>query len=343
MIFPTAKKPVVHLIDGNNWVNRAFYATPVLHTDDGIPTNAIKAFHNMLLSLHNKILKADQVPYIAVCFDIKRKDTFRADVFKKWQKRDPELVQALLPASSSKEYKGNRNKGKSTHEIEDLYEQIRICREMVEWAGFPTFDGYSIDQPVEADDIIGTLAKLKGCLKLIQTRDKDFNQCIEPGVRVYHPPQANSEAKLLTVKNLYAQTGLRPDQFIEYLMLFGDTSDNIPGVPGCGEKTATALLNRWGTIENIQEKAERVQGRERKVALTIAGLPVEPTAKAKKEGAKPAVAPCPDFEVTRELATIRTDVKNLPKSYKELVMREPKLKKLKKLKKQLEFKELFWV
>lgn len=355
MIFPTAKKPIVRLIDANNWINRAFYATSAsfvkagkkgqfasMTTSEGVPTNAVKAFTNMLYKLYRQVNEAGQTPYFVLAFDIKRKDTFRAALFKEWNKREPDLVRSLMPPKAEASYKGNRG---NKHNAEDLYYQVDICKEICKLAGFPVYDGYSIDEPVEADDIIGTFAhQLKGCLRLIYTRDKDFNQCLKPGVRIFQPQQANSAAELYTVDNLYSKIGIHANQFIEYLMLVGDSVDSIPGVPGCGPGTAVKLLDRWGSIENMIEKASRVTDtRERKVVNTLAGLPVDPTKNAAKEGAKPSIMPCPDLEVTRKLATILTDVPKLPKDFRKLKMRKSDDKALKTIKHELEFNSLFWV
>ena len=349
MIFPKAKKPVVHLIDANNWINRAFYATPVMHTSDGIPTNAVKGFLDMLYSLYKKIIAAKQKPYIVICFDIKKSKTFRHDIFNQWKKDEPELVDTLFPDKTKQTYKGNRKVNE--HTVEDLIAQIAIVKEIIQLAGFTWFDGNKIKQPVEADDIIGTLAwTLKDCLVLIQSRDKDFKQLLtKKRVRFYMPEQANSEAELYTKENMFGKDGIYPHQQIEFLMLNGDKVDNIAGVPGCGPGTATKLLDEYGTIENIIEKAPRIQGREKKAAYTMAGIPFPVPYHEYFEGKKKTtkvdtVLPCPNFEVSRKLATIRTDVPGLPTKLKDIEMKTPKNKKLKRIKEDLEFtKNLLWI
>lgn len=337
-VYPNARRPVVHLIDGNNWVNRAFYASAEMSTSTGIPTNAVKAFSNMLWKLIRTYEEADIPLYMAVAFDIAKKQTFRADIFNAWVKRDRELVEALLPPKKDTTYKGGRDKNKDKEMMENLGEQMKICQEVVAAAGIPTFNGYKIDQMVEADDIIGTLSRLPNCLALIHSRDKDFAQLLRKACRIYVPAQANSPAELLTVDNCYQKYGIKPSQFVEYLMLNGDKVDNIPGVPGCGEKTAIKLLDRYDSISGIEKYYAKVEGRERGAAYAIAGKPVP----AKKRGDPDKETIRPDFDVTRKLAKIKTNVKNLPRSYKELALAKPDMKRLKAMKKELEFSHLFW-
>mgnify|MGYP000053006996 FL=1 len=344
-----ARLPIVHLIDGNNWVNRAYYATPVLHTSDGIPTNGVKGFINMVNGLYTLIQSKKQVPYIVICFDIPRKETFRYDVFTQWAKEEPELVEALFPKKEERSYKGNRKV--SEHTYEDLHEQIEICKTLCKLAGFTILDGRKINQPVEADDIIGTLAwKLKGCLRMIHSRDKDFKQLLtKHHIRLWQPEQQNSPAKLYTKNNMYGQDGLHPHQYVDYLIMDGDKVDNIAGIPGCGATTAIKLLDRWGSLDNIIEKHGRITGHpDRKVALTAAGVP-QPVKIVNEKGKKvdhPTLkepVPCPNFEVSRKLAKIKTDVKNVPLSLSKLKMGKPDNAALKRWKEDLEFNQLFWV
>lgn len=350
MIFKKAKKPVVHLVDANNWINRAYHATPEMHTSDGTPTNALKGFFNMVNSLYKKITASGQEPYIVICFDIARRKTFRAQIFNEWKKRDPELVDVLFPDKQKQSYKGNRKQDKN--KSEDLGIQIELAKEIIDLAGFCWFDGNKINQPVEADDIIGTLAFTldpKKCLCLIQSRDKDFKQLLtRRRVRLFMPEQANSPSDLYTMDNMFAKDGLYPHQQIEFLMMDGDKVDNIAGVPGCGPATAIKLLDQWGSIKNIIEKAPRIKGREARAARTLAGLEVDVTESIWHEGKEKKtkvkrVLPCPDLTVNRELATIRTDVPGLPTKLKQIRMREPNNKELRKMRDTLEFSNLLWV
>jgi DNA polymerase-1 len=330
-------KKILHLIDANNWVNRAFFATPPMNTRDGTGTNAIKAFSNMLWKLLNQIRQSGNKPYMAACFDIRRTDVFRSAVFNEWKARDPELVKALFPATANTAYKGNRDKDEQSKL--DMIEQVKICQFLCEIAGIPTFSGKTIGQPVEADDIIGTLSYIKKCIVLIYSRDKDFAQLVSKKVHILQQAQSNSDEIYITSKNVFDKFGVEAYQVIELLMLVGDKVDSIPGVPGCGPGAAGALLKEYDTIKGIQESYEAVIGRYRGPAYAISGQDIPP--KTKKDEPKPTIRP--DFDVTRKLATIVTDVPGLPTNIKDLALKPPDVEKLKKLKEVLEFNQLLWV
>lgn len=350
MSYLNTDKKILHLIDSNNWVNRAFHATPPMNTRDGTGTNAIKAFSNMLWKLLESLRKTNRPIYMAACFDIRRSDVFRSQVFAEWKARDPGLVKALFPPDKGSSYKGDRNKG-DEKSIEDLIEQVQICQELCKMAGIPTFSGTIIKQPVEADDIIGTLSTIKNCIALIYSRDKDFAQLLSKKVRILQQAQSNTDEVMLTysklkpIKGVQTQTsceelfGVLPHQIIEYLMLVGDKVDSIPGVPGCGPGATKALLAEYDTIQGIKESYEAVEGRYKRAAYAIAGKPFP----SKKKGEPPTDLLCPDFTVTKELATIVTDVEGLPTNIKDLKLKKPDIKKLRKLKEALEFNQLLWV
>lgn len=340
-------KRILHVIDANNWVNRAYFATPVMTTMDGIGTNGVKAFTNMLWKLMRKIRdEQGGEPHIAVCFDIAKSKVFRAEILRQWQKDDPELLDQLFPPNKSKDYKGNR---KSDHTMEDLVDQIRICQNIVDAVGLPWFSGAdnSLKQPMEADDIIGSICyQVPNCLKIVYSRDGDMTQLLTQQTRIIQQAQANADEIMLTVKNCKSKMGYPAEHKLEIQMLAGDKKDNIPGVPGCGADTAIKLLDRWGSIEGICKAAERgkITGREKRIAHAIAGIPVEPTATDKKKGrTEPFLLPRPDFEITEQLARIRTDVKRLPKKYSQYKQKQPDIKRLKAIKRELEFTNLFWL
>lgn len=343
---PTGKR-IIHVIDANNWINRAYFATPVMTTMDGLTTNGIKGFTNMLWKLMRRIKEEQQTnPHIAVCFDISKSKVFRAAILKQWQVSDPELLDQLFSPDKSKDYKGNR---KTDHSIEDLVGQIQICQNIVDAMGLPWFSGApnSLDQPVEADDIIGSIThQVHNCLKIIYSRDGDMTQLLKPDTRIVQQAQSNADEVLITVKNCRRVMGFNADQKIYLQLLAGDKKDNIPGVPGCGTGTAIKLIDQYGTIKGIVKAAKKgnIKGREKRVADTIAGIAVDPTPSEKKKGiTEPRILPCPDFSITRQLAQIKTDVKGLPKKYSGYAQREPDIKRLKAIKKELEFTNLFWV
>lgn len=340
-------KRILHIIDANNWINRAYFATPVMHTMDGTPTNGVKGFTNMLWKLMRRIRdEQGGEPHMAVCFDIAKSKVFRAEILKQWQQDDPDLCNQLFAEGKSQDYKGNR---KTDHTVEDLVDQINICQNICHAAGIPTFSGHknNLNQPVEADDIMGTIAHIVNCLTIIYSRDGDMTQLLKsPRTRIIQQAQSNADEIMLTIKNCQSIMGYHPKHKINIQMLAGDKKDNIPGVPGCGAPTAIKLLERWESISGIIEAAKRdkIQGREKRIAQVIAGIPIDPTPTDKKKGiTEPQIKPCPDFEITRELATIRTDVKGLPRKYSDYKVREPDIRKMKAIKKELEFTNLFWL
>ena len=229
---PTQHKKLV-LIDGNALIHRGFHAFSRLNltSPNGENTTAIYGFAVILLGILSK-LKPD---YIAVSFDTAA-PTFRHEEYK--------------------EYKATRIKAP-----QELYDQIPRIQELVETFNIPVFlkDGF------EADDIIGTLSAQapKDLDTYIATGDMDTLQLVDSNTFVYAPRKGFSDMIIFdadTVKNL---KGLTPEQMIDYKGLRGDPSDNIPGVPGIGEKGALTLLQEFGSIENIYKNLEKVPDRYR--------------------------------------------------------------------------------
>lgn len=225
------------IIDGSSLMYRAFFALPLLTSSEGIYTNAIMGFSNML----GKILTDYRPDYIAVAFDKSRK-TFRTDMYK--------------------EYKGQRAKTP-----DELKSQIPLLKEFMAALGiaFIEIDNY------EADDIIGTLARKsadEGCDALIVTGDKDALQLIAPQIKVMLTKRGIMDMQVFdeeAFKEKYA--GLEPHKLIDIKALMGDSSDNIPGVPGIGEKTALKLLTQFGDLENLLANIENVSGKKLKEKL----------------------------------------------------------------------------
>ena len=215
------------LIDGNSLINRAFYAMPLLTTKEGEYTNAVYGFMNMFV----KMLSDDKPDYVAVAFDMKA-PTFR---HKKYA-----------------EYKGTRKPMP-----EELRPQIPLLKKVL-----AAMNVFIVEKEgVEADDIIGTIAKKTKVMTYIYTGDKDSFQLVDEQTSVCFTKRGISEIELYTAKNFTEKTGLSPSQIIDLKSLMGDSSDNIPGVSGIGEKTAHTLLEEYGTLNGVYENVENIKGK----------------------------------------------------------------------------------
>lgn len=229
--------PKILILDGNSLANRAFYALPLLTTTDGKPTNVLHGFMTMLLRL-----LAEQKPdYWVVAFD-KTKATVRIEQYAA--------------------YKGNR---KETPEA--LRPQFDYLKEVLTAFSMPFIEcaGY------EADDLIATvttMAEARDWDVQIYTGDRDALQLISPKTTVFLTRKGVSEVDAYTEDALYEKYKLRPAQIIDLKGLMGDASDNIPGVPGVGEKTALKLLGEFETLENVLENISGVKGKKLQENLT---------------------------------------------------------------------------
>lgn len=216
-------------IDGNSIINRAFYGIKLLTTKDGLYTNAVYGFINIL----NRLLDSEKPDGVAVAFDL-NKPTFR------------HLKYA--------EYKAGR-KGMP----EELCQQMPILKEWLTLAGYHCIEC----ETFEADDILGTLARLceeSGDQCVISTGDRDSLQLISDKTRVVLV--GNKENVNFTKEVLFEKYGLTPEEMIELKALMGDSSDNIPGVAGVGEKTATDLISRYHSIDYIYENLDSLEIKE---------------------------------------------------------------------------------
>jgi len=247
------------IIDGSSLVHRAFYALPLLTTANGLYTNAVYGFTTMMVKLLDE-LRPD---LLAVAFD-KGKITFRNDTYA--------------------EYKAHRKPTPG-----ELSAQFPLVKEMLQALGIKMIEqaGY------EADDIIGTLAAQGGKLGhevIIVTGDRDALQLISPQVKVMLTKKGISEMEVYDAQAFEEKYGVSPRQQIDLKGLMGDTSDNIPGVPGIGEKTATKLIAEYGTIENLLENIDQISGKKmqenlrnnkeiallsKKLATIICDMPIE--------------------------------------------------------------------
>jgi DNA polymerase-1 len=233
-----ADRKTLVLIDGHALAYRVFYALPMesFTTRGGEPTNATYGFARTLLDL----ITADNPPtYLAVSFD--RGVTFRDQMY---------------PA-----YKGTRDKMPS-----ELGIQIERIRQLLDAFNTPVLeaDGY------EADDVLGTVARMaagQGVETLVVTGDRDLLQLVDQNTRVQLPSRHLGEAQIYDVEAVRAQYGLEPAQIVDLKALTGDKSDNIPGVVGVGEKTATQLLQAYGTVEGVYQHLDEVQSTRFRNAL----------------------------------------------------------------------------
>ena len=226
------------LIDGHSIINRAFYGVPDLTNKDGLHTNGIFGFVNILF----KILEEEKPDYVTVAFDVKH-PTFRHEMFA--------------------EYKGTR-KGMP----QELHEQVPVLKELLTAMGILIMElpGY------EADDLLGTVAKrseAKGMDVLVVSGDRDLLQIVTDNIRVCIPKtkRGTTEYEMYYTKDVQEKYGLLPLQIIELKALMGDSSDNIPGVPGIGEKTATAILQQYENVENAHAHIDEIKPKRAKENL----------------------------------------------------------------------------
>jgi len=224
------------IIDGNSLLFRAYFATAypgqtIMRTKEGIPTNAIFAFSNMM----SKIISAlDGDEHILVAFDTGKK-TFRH--------------------TEMESYKANR---KPTPE--DLIVQMPIARDFLKALGVFTFEL----EGFEGDDVAGTAAEVASKLNYdvaIFTSDRDFLQLISDNVKINILKKGLSDIAVMNEAALMVEYGLKPSQIPDYKGLCGDASDNIPGIPGVGDKTATKLIQEYGTLDNVIANAANLSGK----------------------------------------------------------------------------------
>lgn len=217
------------LIDGHSILNRAFYGVPDLTNSEGMHTNAVYGFLNIMF----KILEEEKPDYLTVAFD-RKEPTFRHKMFS--------------------EYKGTRKPMP-----EELRQQVPVMKEVLQAMGVKIVElpGY------EADDILGTLAKRgekEGMTVSLVSGDRDMLQLASEQIKIRIPKtkQGGTEIEDYNTKEVLERYQVQPDQIIDLKGLMGDTADNIPGVPGIGEKRATDIIVRFGSIEGAKEHIEEV-------------------------------------------------------------------------------------
>jgi DNA polymerase-1 len=231
---PASKR--LYLIDGSGYIFRAFHALPPMTRADGTPVNAVYGFANMLMKLMDDLRDATVEESIAVVFDTKR-HTFRSEIYKEYKAHRPEPPDELKPQFAI---------------IRDAVRAFNVC--CLEKEGF------------EADDLIATYAKLAEAEKfdvVVISADKDMMQLIRPGVSMLDP----MKNRTIGPEQVMEKFGVLPDKVIDVQALAGDSSDNVPGVPGIGVKTAAELITHYGDLETLLAKAGEIKQPKRRENL----------------------------------------------------------------------------
>jgi len=272
------------LIDGNSLLHRAFFALPPLKTTSGEPTGAVYGFLTMLF----KVIKENKPDFLAVAFDVSRK-TFRTEQYEA--------------------YKGHRKEAP-----DELVPQFALVREVLKALNIPFIElrGY------EADDIIGHLARVfvsQGHEVIIYTADRDMLQLVEEKVVVYLTKKGITDLVKMDLAKVKENYGLEPQKLIDVKGLMGDSSDNIPGIPGIGEKTALDLIKTYGSVEEVLAHLEDLKPRIKEKLREHENL----------------------AKISKELATILREIP-LEISLDELKLKEPDYEEAVKLFNRLEFK-----
>ena len=274
----------VFLIDGTAFCYRAFHAIRVLSTSDGRPTNAVYGFAKMLQALQEK----EHPDYLAVAFDV-GKPTFRHKKFEAYKVQRKPMPDPLIA-------------------------QIPVVKRLLAAYRIPVFEreGY------EAEDVLATIARqivARGVEVFLVTGDKDALQLVNSHIKVYNP---HKEEAVLDAEAVRTRYGVGPERMVDLMALMGDAIDNIPGVPGIGEKTASQLLQRFGSLERLYQHLDEVENPSRRASL-----------QERRE----------QVELSRELAQIDANVP-LEVTLEELAMQPPDWRALRSLYRELEFKRL---
>ena len=273
----------IFVIDGSSYLYRAYHAMPPLSTSSGQPTGAVKGVTNMLMNLK----KDSEGSPIIVVFDAKGK-TFRSDIYS--------------------EYKANR-----PPMPDDLRDQLAPVKSICRAIGFPLIE----IEGVEADDVIATISKMAKKAKykcVISSLDKDLMQLVEdPHISMMD----TMKHKIFNEESVFEKFGVKPNQIRDLLALVGDTSDNIPGVPKVGQKTAAKWLNQYGDLNSIKENAESIKG--------VVG-----------ENLRNALD---DLDRNLELVSLKNDVE-INQTFESLLVPNPNEEELNKIFAELEFKTL---
>ncbi|MFT9523259.1 DNA polymerase I [Mycobacteroides abscessus subsp. abscessus] len=226
------KQPTLLLLDGNSLAFRAFYALPAenFKTQSGLTTNAVYGFTSMLINL----LRDEAPTHVAAAFDVSRK-TFRSDRYPEYK---------ATRSATPDEFRG----------------QIDITKEVLQALGITVL----AEEGFEADDIIATLAtqgQAEGFKVFVVTGDRDSLQLVNEDVTVLYPRKGVSDLTRFTPEAVVEKYGLTPSQYPDFAALRGDPSDNLPGIPGVGEKTASKWILEYGSLQELVNKADTVRGK----------------------------------------------------------------------------------
>lgn len=232
------QKDIFVLIDGSAIVHRAYHALPHFTSEKGESTGAVHGFFSMLF----KVMQELKPTRIAIAFD-RPKPTFRQQLYVGYQAQRPKMES-------------------------ELSNQFKMILEILEKAHIPTYavDGF------EADDVIGTIsdeANKKGIFTYIVTGDRDMLQLVDKDTHVLMPIKGISEVSIFNADKVREKYGIKPPQIVELKALMGDSSDNYPGVPGIGPKTASSLINEYGTIENIYKNIDEIASKNPRLAQKL--------------------------------------------------------------------------
>jgi DNA polymerase-1 len=285
----TETSPCIYLIDGSSYIFRAFFALPPLTNSAGLPTQAIYGFTTMTL----KFLRTHRPEYLMVALDA-GKETFRNQIYQDYKGNRPEAPPDLIPQFPY---------------IRKILAALNVA--VLELPGF------------EADDIIATLTKrfaARGLSIVIASGDKDLMQLVNEKVKLLD----TAKEKWIDIDGVKEKFGVAPEKVTEVMGLMGDAIDNIPGVKGVGEKTAIALIQRYGSLENLFARLDELGNSGLKGASRIRKALVE-----NKDNAF----------LSRELARVRTDVP-IEVEPEALRYTGPEKEKLRELFTELEFNQL---
>lgn len=274
----------IFLVDGNSYLYRAFFATPHLSSSRGIPTNAVYAFMNMIRKLQN-----DEKPDVLIIIFDSKAPSFREEISKAYKAQRPPMP-------------------------DNLSVQIPYVKSILDAMGLPILE----KEGFETDDIIGTAVeqlKSEDADFVIVTGDKDMMQLVSPKVKILD----TMKGLVIGEKEVEEKFGIKPVHMTDYLALCGDTSDNIPGVPGVGDKTARELVSAYGTLDELYTQIDQVK---------------KPALRERLKAGKDLAY------MSKQLATIRLDVP-LEAGIDIFRENEPDLKTLRSLYRELEFTALY--
>ena len=288
---PDAADNTLYLIDAMALAYRAHYifiSRPLINSK-GQNTSASYGFTNSLL----KLISDEEIDHIAVVFDVVGEGgTFREDIYE--------------------DYKAHRDPPP-----EELVENLPYIKEIVRAMDIPVVEM----EGVEADDVIGTLARSAeedGAEVYIVSPDKDFKQLLSENVSIYKPARGDQDFEIITADDFREEYGLDPVQFIDMLALWGDSSDNVPGVPNIGEKTSMKYLKKYYDVEGCIENADEIGGKRGQNLVDYAD----------------------DARMSKELVRIKTDL-DVALDWHQLLAATPNKEKLKRIFGELEFESLY--